>query len=86
MGCRRGEGLGFQTLSIIIAPNSVQTANCCWLITRCWATRGGGPQRSKISEAIPFMEGTHRMKDSEGQSSSEGKCPRMMKMFPDGKE
>ena len=39
-----------------------------------------------VSGAIPFMEGTHRMKDSEGQNSSEGKCPRMMKMFLDGKE
>ena len=38
------------------------------------------------SGAIPFMDGTHRMKDSEGQNSSEGKCPRMMKMFLGGKE
>lgn len=50
--------------------NSPQlSANCKLLLVdyHCWANQGWGPQRSKINEAIPFMEGTHRMKVSEGQ-------------------
>lgn len=37
-----GGGLGFPTPSIIIAPNSAQTADRCWLITQRRAPLGKG--------------------------------------------
>lgn len=80
--------MGFQTLSIVTAPNSGQIANYCGLITHCWALLGWGWPEEWYSWAGSYKQSIRSQKGrvlmGRGGGGQEG-SPREVQMCKMGR-